>query len=140
MKKVFSISLSILMLTAMLHISVAEHFCGGKETGVKISLTGKLAACSMESSEKEQPLPSGVNITKHCCEDFITFCVIDNNYAPTFSYVPESFQFEFQFLALPIELSAKSQTAINSLCANVSPPGVLMSTNVDLTDICVFRI
>jgi len=140
MKKIFSISLSILMLTAMLHISVAEHFCGGKETDVKISLTGKLATCSMEDSEKDLTLPSGVVITKHCCDDVITFCVIDSNYAPSFSYVPDSFQFDFQYLAIPIELSAKSQTAINSLFANVTPPGVLMSTNVDLTDICVFRI
>jgi hypothetical protein len=140
MKKVFSISLSILMLTAMLHISVAEHFCGGKETAMKISLTGKLADCGMEGSEKELPLLPGTNFTKHCCSDLVTLCVIDSNYAPSFSYVPDSYQFDFQFLAIPVELSAKSQSAINSLYTNVSPPWVLMSTNVDLSDICVFRI
>jgi hypothetical protein len=140
MKKVSSISLSILMLAAMFHVSIAEHYCGGKESSVKFSLTGELATCGMESPGKGLPVPFGTNITRHCCDDLVTFCVIDSNYAPSFSYVPESHQFDFQFLAIPINLSAKSQTDIDPLVANVSPPGVAMSTNVDLSDICVLRI
>lgn len=128
------------MLVAMLHLSVATHFCDGKETAIKISLTGKLADCGMESSEKELPLAPETKIIKHCCDDIVTFCVIDSNYAPSFSFVPETYQFDFQVLAIPIDLSAKSQTDINLLYANVSPPGVLMSTNVALSNICVFRI
>lgn len=139
MKRVFSISLSLLMLAAMLHLSVATHYCGGKEVASKVSLTGKLAGCGMEGSKKELPL-SGTNFTKHCCDDVVTFCGIDNNYEPLFSFVPESYQCNFQVLALPIGLSVNSNPDLIPLYTNVSPPGALRSTNVDLSDICVFRI
>jgi hypothetical protein len=139
MKKVVSISLSILMLTAMLHISVAEHFCGGKETSTIISFTGKLANCGMEGSEKGLLLP-GTYIKEHCCNDIVSSCGIGSYYSPEYSFVPESYQYNFQVLAIPVELSAKSQTDQNLLYTNVSPPGVLLSTNVDLSNICVFRI
>lgn len=139
MKKVFSISLSILMLTAVLHLSVATHYCGGKETASVVSLNGKLADCGMEGSEKELPL-SGANVTKHCCDDVVTFCGIDSNYTPSFSFIPESYQYNYQVFAIPLALSVNSCTDLIPFYPNVSPPGVLMSTNVDLSDICVFRI
>ena len=139
MKKGFSISLSILMMAAMLHISVAKHYCEGKEVKTMVSLSGKLASCCIACAEEEIPL-QGTNFTNHCCDDIVTFCGIDSNYTPSFSFVPESYQSNFQVLAIPVALSAKSQTDINPLYSNVSPPGALMSTNVDLSDICVFRI
>ena len=139
MKKVFSISLLLLMIAAMLHITVATHYCEGKEVATTVSLTGKLASCGMHCSEEEMPL-QGTYFTNHCCEDTITFSGISSNYSPTYFFVSETFQYNFQVLAIPVELSAKSQTDINLLYTNVSPPGVLMSTNVDLSDICVFRI
>jgi hypothetical protein len=139
MKKVFSISLSLLMVVAMLHISVALHYCEGKEVATKVSLSGKLASCGMTCSEVEMPL-QGTIFTRHCCDNTLTFCGTSSNYSPTYSFVPESYQYNFQFLAIPVELSAKSQSDNNSLYSNVSPPGALMSTNVDLSNICVFRI
>lgn len=140
MKKVFSISLSILMLAAMLHLSISEHYCGGKETALKVSLTGKFADCGMEGSEKELPLLPGTNLTKNCCDNVVTFCVIDSNYLPSFSFVPESYQYNFQVFAIPTGLSVNSITDLIPVYTNVSPPGALMSTNVDLSYICVFRI
>jgi hypothetical protein len=144
MKKGFSISLSILMLAATLHLSFATHYCGGQEIAMKVSLTGKLAECGktdcgMDGSEKEIP-PPGTNLTKHCCDDVVTFYGISSNYSSTYSFIPESYKYNFQVLAIPVEFSAKSQTYNNSLYSNVSPPGALMSTNVDLSSICVFRI
>lgn len=139
MKKLFSISLSLLMVAAMLHISVATHYCEGKEVATKVSLYGKLASCGMTCSEDEMPL-RGTYFTNHCCEDIITYSGISSNYSPTYSFVPESYQYNFQVLAIPVELSAKAQTDQNLLYTSVSPPGVLMSTKVDLSNICVFRI
>ena len=139
MKKIFSITLSVLMVATVLHISVATHYCGGNEVTTKLSTTGELANCGMKTCENEIPLP-GTNFTKHCCDDVVTFCVIANNYTPSFSFVPESYQYNFQVLAIPVELSAKSQTDFYSIYSNISPPGALMSTNVDLSNICVFRI
>jgi hypothetical protein len=127
------------MVAAMLHISVAMHYCGGKEVATTVSLTGKLASCDMTCSKEEIPL-QGTNFTNHCCDDIVTFCGISTNYSPTYSFIPESFQYNFQVLAIPVELTAKSQTDQNLLYTSVSPPGALMSTNVDLSNICVFRI
>jgi hypothetical protein len=139
MKKVISIFISLLTIVAMIHISVAMHYCEGKEVATTISLSGKLASCGMTCSEEEIPL-QGTNFTNHCCDDIVTFCGISTNYLPTYSFIPESFQYNFQVLAIPVELSAKSETEFNSIYSNVSPPGAFMSTNVDLSNICVFRI
>ena len=139
MKKVFSISLVLLMLTAMLHLSVATHYCGGNLAASKVSLSGKLASCGMEGTEKDLPLP-GTYLNKHCCDDLIAYYGIDSYYTPSFFAISDSFQHNFQVLIIPVDLPVLSSEILKSLYTNVSPPGALMSTNVDLSDICVFRI
>ena len=139
MKKGVSISFALLMLLAMLHLTVATHYCGGKVAASTVSLSGKLATCGMECSEKGLPLP-GTNFTKHCCNDIVTFCGIDSNYIPSFSFLPESYQYNFQVFSIPSGSPVYSIAVLKSLYINVSPPGTLMSTNVDLSDICIFRI
>ena len=127
------------MLATILHLSVATHYCGGKQTASRVSIACKLAGCGMEVSKNEIPV-SGTSLTNHCCEDVITFYNIDSNYTPSFSFVPDSYQNNFQVLTFPVKLSAGSYTGINPLYSNANPPGVLMSTSVDLSGICVFRI
>ncbi len=139
MKKAASISMLILIITAMLHISVATHYCGGNEVGSKVSLTGKLANCGMEGTENAETLP-GLRFDKHCCDDIVTLCGTDTNFFPSFSFVKETFQYHFQFILIPSALTADSFPGLIPVSADVSPPGALMSTYVDLSDICVFRI
>jgi hypothetical protein len=139
MKKILSISLSLLMVVAVLHVSVAMHYCEGKEVATNVSFSGELASCGMTCSENEMPL-QGTIFTTHCCDNTLTFCGTSSNYSPTYSFVPESYQYKFQVLAIQVEFPVKSQIYNNSFYSNVSPPGALMSTNVDLSNICVFRI
>ena len=139
MKKGVSIAMVLLILTAMLNLSVATHYCGGKLVASKVSLTGKLANCGMEGSEKKLPL-SGTNFTSHCCDDIVTYCGINNNYTPSFSFIPDSYQYNFHIFSIPTGASVHSLAVLKSLCTSTRPPGALMSTNVDLSDICVFRI
>jgi hypothetical protein len=139
MKKAFSISLTLLMLVTMLHFSVAIHYCQGKEFAAKLSLSGKLASCGMEYDEKTIPL-TGTNFTKHCCDDLVTFVGRYNNYVPSYSFIPEFFQYSFQSLTLPSGFSIDHSAYLIHSYTNESPPGILMSTAVDLSDICVFRI
>ena len=139
MKKAISISLLILMVAAMLHISVATHYCGGKEVASKISLSGKLANCGMEGSQKELPL-HGSSFAKHCCDDVVTYYGTDGSYVPFFYFVPETVQFNSQLFSFLSELSFNDHIGFSTLYTDVSPPGVLMSTYVDLSAICVFRI
>jgi hypothetical protein len=138
-KKVTSISLVILMLAAMFHISVAKHYCGGQIAASMVTLTGKLASCGMEGSEKELPFPVE-SFSKHCCDDVITICETDSNYMPSFSFVSESYQNDFQILSALTVLSNNSFTGLDSFYTDASPPGAFMSTEVDLSGICVFRI
>lgn len=139
MNKVFSISLSLLMVAAILHISVAMHYCGGKEVATTVSLSGKLASCGMECSEMGIPV-TGTSIDKQCCNDVVKFYGIDSNYIPSFSILTEFFQYNFQSFVLPIGLSVNISSDLIPSYANACPRGALMSTNVDLSDICVFRI
>jgi hypothetical protein len=139
MKKGISISLSLLMLTAVMHLSVAIHYCGGIEVATRVSVTGKLANCGMGVSYEKTP-QGGLNFNTHCCDDLVTFCGTDSNYTPTYLFALDSFQHNFQFLILPPRLSGYSNTDLIPLYTNVYPPGLMMSTNVDLSDICVFRI
>ena len=140
MKKVFSISFVLLILTAMLHLTVATHYCCGHVAALKVSLTGKLASCGMEECmEKDYPTTES-HIFTHCCDDVVTFCGIDSNYTPSFSFVPESYQYNFQVFSIPTGSPIYSIAVLKSLYTNVSPPDALMSTSVDLSDICVFRI
>jgi len=138
-KKVISISLVFLIIAAMFHISVATHYCGGQIADSMVTLTGKLASCGMEGTEKELPFP-GESFSKHCCEDVIMICETDSNYMPSFSLIPDSYRYNLQILPVLMGLSVNSFRGLVSLCSNVSPPGALMSTDVDLSGICVFRI
>jgi hypothetical protein len=138
-KKVTSISFVLLMLTAMLHLTIATHYCGGKIAASKVSLTDKLANCGMESSEKGIPI-LGTNFSTHCCDDVVILCGIDSNYEPSFSFVPESYQYNFQVFTHPLGLSVNSISNIIPSYTYIYPPGTLMFTNVDLSDICVLRI
>ena len=139
MKRGLSISLSLLMLIGLVHFSVATHHCDYMGVASKVSFSGKLASCGMENSEDSWPV-SGINLSSHCCDDVVAFYGIDTNFIPSFSVVPESFQYSFQVLNIPNELSVVHSAALTPFYTSIDPPGVLMSTNVDLTDICVFRI
>jgi hypothetical protein len=138
-KKGFSILMVLLIALTILPITVATHFCGGEIAASKISISGKLASCGMEGPEKRPALP-GNSIASHCCDDVVTFCGTDNNYTPSFSFIPEFFQYNFQVLAIPLWLYTNSNTFLIPLYTNVNPPGTLMSTSVDLSGICVLRI
>jgi hypothetical protein len=139
MKKVFSIFFTILTVIAMLHLSIAVHYCGGKFAASKVSLSGRLATCRMENCDNEST-SEGNNLKSDCCNDLIFYYGSDNNYDPSFSFVPEFYQYNTQVFNIPVSLPIISVYSLKTLYTNVNPPGISGSTNVDLSDICVFRI
>ena len=136
MKKVFSISFVLLMLLAMLHLTVATHYCGGHVAALKVSLTGKLASCGMERDYTS----TETKLFTHCCDDVVTFYAVDNNYTPSFPVVPNFYQCNLQVFNMPFRFPVISAAVLQSLYTNASPPGEVMTTSVDLSDICVFLI
>jgi len=137
-KKGISISLVFLVISAMLNFSVATHYCGGHVAASKISVTGKLASCGMENQQND--LPPGKYFSRHCCEDYVVSITTDNNYVPSSFNIPDAFQFSFQSSVLPSESSIGLSGIFKLQYPDKSPPGALMSTKVDLSGICVFRI
>jgi len=122
----------------MLNFSVATHYCGGHVAASKISVTGKLASCGMEDQQND--LPPGKYFSRHCCEDYVVSITTDNNYVPSSINIPDAFQFSLQTSDLQSESLAGLTGIFRMQYSGISPPGILMSTNVDLSDICVFRI
>jgi hypothetical protein len=139
MKKVISVSLTFLLLMAILHLSVAIHYCGGNIAASKISLSGKLTSCGMEVGNKDLPL-AGLIITKRCCENVLATYGINSIFFPSFSSVPESHSKLFEVFIVRVNQALNSTFPIKSICTNVSPPGAFAYSNVDLSNICVYRI
>lgn len=139
MKKAGSIIISLLMLIAVMHLSVATHYCQGNIAASKISFSGKHASCGMESDTPELPLP-GDNLKSNCCDDVVVTYSIDDNYSPSSFSIADTFQYITQIYSIPAESPLFSATVTKSIFLNVGPPYIETSTNVDLADICVFRI
>lgn len=130
-----------LVLAGMLHFSVARHYCGGNLAATKVSLSGALANCGMEDTEGNCPYDhSGDLIESHCCEDVLMEYGLDNNYTPAAKAVAE---FSTTKIAIP-DLSFVSPVRFtdnqSQPWADISPPGLLMTSSVDLTEIRVLRI
>jgi len=139
MKKVISVSLSIFILTAVLHLSVATHYCGGTIAASKISFSGKIASCGMEDNNQELT-PHEFRLVSHCCENVLSFYGINGTYFPTFSFVPESYPYHFQVFSMPAGMVSYSPEPIKSIYTSVNPPGASCCSSVDLSYICIFRI
>lgn len=131
----------MLILSAMLRISVARHYCGGELAASKISLSGDLASCGMEDAEDNCPLKfQGDYLKSHCCTDVISFYSIDNNYPQSQPLFSGPHRLTTKFLAMPVVIPVQFSSLITRVFTDVSPPAFSTTTAVDLTDICVFRI
>jgi hypothetical protein len=133
-----SILVVILVITGMMHISVANHYCGGTLAATRVSLSGQLASCGMESTEINLP-ESGSAISDHCCDDIVVTVATDNNYMPSHD-MSLNHQHNYQVLYPTIIFSYSSVNHFNSHLTNVMPPGTGPSIPTGCPDICVFRI
>jgi hypothetical protein len=139
MKKVISIAVTFIMLVALLHLSVATHYCGGKIAGSKISFSGKLASCGMVENHNDLPHPEA-QISSHCCENIVVFYGINSTHFPSFSSLFTSYKYQLCELIVPVNVTISSHYSLNSLYTSASPPYASTSNEVDLSGICIFRI
>jgi hypothetical protein len=139
MIKSTSISLLIFILVGILHLSVANHYCGGELAGTKVSVSGKLASCGMETEKIKIP-ESGLRLNDHCCDDVLVTLVTDNNYEPSFNFIRNSPQSNLQISDYISFYQPASTESSKSQITNVKPPGKRPSALADCSGICVFRI
>ena len=125
----------------MLHFSVARHYCRGELVASRISLSGTLATCGMEAGNEECPFGQrGDLIESHCCDDVIASYSIDNNYTPASQATDGFTRTKIQVPATAVESTVRFSVILHQNWSDISPPGQLMASSVDLTDIRVFRI
>ena len=139
MKKLFSISFSVLLVLAGLHMTFATHYCKGTLVDTKISLTGEVAGCGMESNDTNSSNPNG-QIESACCRDEIYMYSVENTYSPSFT---ESFEIPVKNIPLSLFtfiLPIYTENERNTLISSFIPPGKLPDSSVNRTEICVFRI
>lgn len=141
MKKILSILGVLLVVTAMLHFSVAQHYCGGEMVASKISFSGELATCGMEGDDGSCPSNNnGDNFDSHCCDDVLTTYFIDNNYTPASKTVAGFDQMKFQAPVLTFGKPVMPHFIAGRSWTDIIPPGEFLTSSVDLSQIMVFRI
>lgn len=138
MKRLLSISFSLLILLSGMHFTIATHYCGGVMAASKVSITGELASCGMEKTVDKCPLP-GKHLGTHCCNDKVSVLAVENNYTPSFSEFKAFSQSIIYDFNIPASFAIHSLFVLNLISTNASPPGNFLVSAVSLPCICVFR-
>jgi len=136
MKKVFTILIAAIMLTSGMKVSIDRHYCGGKLAETKISFTGKLASCGMETQDHRNS--NQLSFENKCCEDQLTYYNISNK------FIPEQFKLSYLSAGKDIPSAPVLNVIFNSFDYHgfnirVQPPGEGLGTGVSLSMICVLR-
>jgi len=139
MKKLFSISIALLMLLSGMQLTISRHYCGGELADSKVSAFGKVASCGMESGTDECTQP-GSHLESRCCDNKVSVYAVDHNFSPSFTDFKASSQTVLHVFVIPENITFNSLTQYSHLYSDVSPPGFLVVNSVSLPKICVFRI
>jgi hypothetical protein len=139
MKKLFSISIALIMLLSGMQLTISRHYCGGALAESKVSLVGHIASCGMETATDECTQP-GNHVKSSCCNDQVSVYAVDHNYSPSFTEFKAFSQTVLQVFTIPENIAFHSLTPVAQILTDVSPPGFLPANAVSLPKICVFRI
>ena len=139
MKKFLSISFSLLILLSVMHLTISTHYCGGVIASSKVSFTGAVASCGMETPVNKCP-STGSHMSTNCCNTKVSVFATDNNYPPSLSEFKPLSKYVLHVFEIPESFNVHSFSVLSFYSANVSPPGNFMVSAVSLPDICVFRI
>jgi len=139
MKKLFSISIALLMLLSGMQLTISTHYCGGELADSKVSILGQIASCGMESATDECTQP-GNHVESSCCNNEVLAYSIDHNFSPSFTEFKAFSQTVLRVFTIPENNTLHSLTPVNHLYSDASPPGFLLASAVSLPKICVFRI
>jgi len=136
MKKVFTILIATMMLTAGMKVSIDRHYCRGQLAETKISFTAKPASCGMETQEHRNS--NQLSFENKCCEDQVIYYSISNK------FIPEQFKLTYPSARKDIPATPGLSLVFNLLDyhgfnTRVLSPGDGLRPGVSLSRICVFR-
>jgi len=138
MKKIFGISLALFILLSGMHFSVAAHFCGGEVAALKWSFSGETASCGIVESHED--CTAHDQIANNCCQNKLSMYSVDSQYKTSSFQILQITQSLLNTALVPISTLAFSTLAIRSVSEDSIPPDIGLSSKVDLTRICTFRI
>jgi hypothetical protein len=139
MKKLFSISIALIMLLSGMQLTISRHYCGGELADSKVSVLGQIASCGMESGTDVCNQP-GNHVKSSCCNNKISVYGVDHNYSPSFTEFKAFTQNILQVFIVPERIDFHSFTSIALNITDTSPPGNSLVHAVSLPKICVFLI
>jgi hypothetical protein len=138
-KKGFSILFALVMIVSSAHLTIATHYCGGKVAGRVISLSGKLATCGMEKTGEICP-SHGNRIATHCCDNKVLTIGIVNFFTSPVSIHKDNTQNIQDLSCLPVNQFFRYISDFNYAITDIHPPGGFSIFEVDLNEICAYRI
>jgi hypothetical protein len=138
MKTILSIPLLILILFSGVIVNFASHSCEGSVVATKVSLTGEVATCGMESGVETHS--SDVEITKHCCDNIVSAYSICNNYFASSFNIEDPSQPVLPFFYIPVDNSVHPELTNTISNTDIRPPGFNSANSTSLPALCVFRI
>lgn len=127
------------MLLSGMQLTISQHYCGGELADAKVSLTGHIASCGMEGEIDDCAQP-GNHVESSCCDNKVSVYAIDHNFSPSFSEFKTFAQPVLQVFILPEIQNFNAFIAYNRIYTDVSPPPNWLVSDVNLSDIGVFRI
>ena len=138
MKKLFSISLALLILISGMHVTFAAHICGGEVAAVKWSLSSEQASCSMESHQ--QTAKANQSVASNCCHNKVAVYAVDNNYQPSPYQANNILKHADYTIAATAMIFSPALSTFPTKGCFAAPPNLPTVSRVSLPMICVFRI
>lgn len=138
MKKTLSILILNLILLSGMHLSVANHICGGKNVAIKVSFDERKASCGMKSDRELDTKTS--TLKQECCHNHISDFLVDNQYQPTTNELKKTFFHLLTVSFIPLKTLLDTTQHTQKPFTSVIPPGSLSANEVSLTRICVYLI
>lgn len=133
MKKIFSILFAILILFSGLTVNLAIHYCGGMAASKKLSFSGEAASCGMDSHHS-----SGLH-NPSCCSNVVKSYTFSNTFFSS-TVSSETAKVLVQPVLADVVSFTFERPAAELHTLNNRPPGILLSRDVELDFICIFRI
>lgn len=137
MKKTFAIMIAAMMITSGMMVTIDRHYCGGKLADTKISLTGKMASCGMETQERN--CSNQLSIDRKCCEDQVSYYGFISKYVPEYLKLSHSLTWKSISTAPLLNPISRSFDQYG-FSTQAMPPGDKSKVHLSLSHICVLRI
>jgi len=140
MKKILSISFTLLILLSGMHLSINTHVCGKVVTAVKWSFTVSKATCGMESGNESCPANNGIDFQANCCHDITSVFKVDENYNPSTNHFKEVSPKLIHLFFTPFVTSFQALFSLRIFHIHFFSTNIGLINEVSLPEICIFRI